>query len=114
MECTNELKIGDIVVAKMPFSNLGGVKARPALVVGITSWHEVILAMITSHDYRDEMSVPIPRECFLYAPARFHNEIRPASLHTMSKAVIAKKVGHVKPSILKEVQLKMRLACGMS
>lgn len=113
MDSSNILEVGDIVVAKMPFSDLRDNKARPALVVGISSWHEVVLAMITSRNYNDQMSVRIPRECFDYVPNVLHNEVRCASLHTTSKSVISKKIGRLKPNLLKDVQARMRKACEM-
>ncbi len=111
MNYDNELKIGDIVVTMFPYSDLSECKPRPALVVGISDWHDVVLAMITSRCYGDGIGVQLPSWCY-YQDARHkpapYSEIRPTRLNTISKSIISKKIGEAPESVLQEVKAKMR------
>ena len=104
------LKPGDIVVAKVPFSNLEGMKIRPALVLGVPNCNEVWVAKITSKPHFTRHSVLLDSSMFFYDPynpPKAHSEACISDLHTITKASISKVIGRVPPNVLAAARLKM-------
>jgi len=98
---------GEVVVLPFPFSNLGGHKVRPALVVANLTGNDMILCMITTQA-RDPDSVPLSNSDFTSGnlPADPCN-IRPNRLFTGEDTIVIKSRGHVSTSKMTEVTNKV-------
>ena len=55
---------GDVVVIPFPFSDLTGVKKRPALVITNLKGEDLILCQIASKTVKDEYAITITDEDF--------------------------------------------------
>ena len=86
---------GDIVVVVFPFSDLGGAKPRPALVVGEAARGDRILCQITSKDYHGDTVEIDPSADMLSGALRTISYVRPLKLFTASSKIIRAKVGRL-------------------
>jgi mRNA interferase MazF len=86
---------GDVILVPFPFSDLTGVKKRPALVLAdIEDGHEVICLMLTSVELKSEKheySIINWKEAGLLKPsiARIHR------LFTLHRNMVNKKLGRL-------------------
>jgi len=94
---------GDVVVIPFPFSDLSSSKRRPALVVAIASPDDIILAQITSRNFRDNYSIELADEDFVSDGLSLDSNIRPNKLFTAEISIIAYKAGCVSIQKMKEV-----------
>ena len=94
---------GDVVVIQFPFSDLSSSKRRPALVVAVASPDDIILAQITSHNFRDDCSIELANEDFVSGGLNLDSNIRPNKLFTAEISIIAYKAGCIKIQKMKEV-----------
>ena len=103
---------GDVVVIPFPFSDLTGVKKRPALVITNLKGEDLILCQITSKTVKDEYAITITDEDFEEGSLRQESYVRPNKLFTANKSIILYKVGKLKkqniekniPTIVKIIQ----------
>lgn len=103
---------GDVVVIPFPFSDLTGVKKRPALVITNLRGEDLILCQITSKTVKDEYAITITDEDFEEGSLRQESYVRPNKLFTANKSIILYKVGKLKkqniekniPTIVKIIQ----------
>jgi len=74
-----------------PYSDLKGVKKRPALVLADTGDEDIVVARITSESPRDAYDLLLDRwkEAGLLLPS----SVRLAKVATLSKALVLKKLG---------------------
>lgn len=94
---------GEIVFLPFPFSNLAGVKVRPALIVAMLDGGEIVLCQVTSKERRDHHAIPITQqdvEGILPLPSN----IRPNKLFTGNTALVNGHIGVLSREKLKEVE----------
>ena len=87
-------EFGDILLLNaFPFSQLGGVKKRPALVLADTGDEDLILCRMTSESVRDAHDFLIEdwKECGLLFPSC----VRVSKVATLSKQLVLKKLGRL-------------------
>ena len=87
---------GDVVVIPFPFSDLSGVKKRPALVLASLKGDDVILCQITSQYVKDSYALPLDNEGFSSGSLHKPSNVRPNRLFTAEKSIIIRKIGRVK------------------
>ncbi|MGH7195221.1 MAG: type II toxin-antitoxin system PemK/MazF family toxin [Candidatus Saccharimonadales bacterium] len=104
-----KLKIGQVVSIAFPFSDLTIKKLRPALIVAIGDFGDIILCQITSKTYSS--SNPI-----LLAPKDFHSGslpvksyARPDKLFTADPSVVSQIYGTLETAKLVAVLAAIRL-----
>ena len=112
------LSRGDVVLVPFPFTDLSSRKVRPALAVNVVG-EDVLVAFLSS-------VVPIsPR-----APTEFVLEpshpdfsktglkgattFKLAKLVCLHRSLILRKLGHVSPSIQRELDVRLARAVGLS
>ena len=83
---------GDIVVIPFPFSDLSGIKKRPALVIADLSGSDIILCQITSRQKQDQYAIPINDQDFRQTTLTVSSNIRPNRIFTAYKSMILRKV----------------------
>lgn len=93
---------GDVVVIPFPYSDLTGAKHRPALVIARVNTSDLILCQITSKANKDDVAVFLDSIDFAVGRLPIVSFIRPNKLFTADKSIIIKKIGTVKPAILRE------------
>jgi mRNA interferase MazF len=117
------LRRGDVVLADLPFSDLSGVKKRPALVVQCNRNNQrlddVILAMITSVVQRaateptQKLIDPITPEG--QASGLLHTSaVKCEHLITLHSQFISRVIGHLPSDIMKEIDGCLKESLGLS
>lgn len=87
---------GDIVIVSFPFSNLKSHKSRPALVVAVAEFDNLILCQITSQPYSSKNSIKLSKSNFKAGSLPIDSFIRPDKIFTADPNIISKKVGSLK------------------
>jgi mRNA interferase MazF len=95
---------GDIVIIPFPFSNLTGIKKRPALVVANLEGDDLILSQITSISRNDKYSVVLSDSDFKNGLLKQDSVIRANRLFTCEDSIIIYKIGNLKEYKIKEVE----------
>ncbi len=98
---------GDIVVLPFPFSDLSKSKKRPALVVANLQGADMILCQITSEAKVDDYSIVLTSSDFKKGSLNLTSMIRPNKLFTADKSIVLYKIGSLKESKIKEVEMKI-------
>ena len=94
---------GNVVVVPFPFSDLTGLKRRPALVLADLPGDDIILCQITSQQIKDRFSVPLTDTQFAEGSLPIISNIRPNRIFTADKNIIIRTSGTVKPLVLQQV-----------
>ncbi len=100
-------EMGDVLLLNaFPFSNLGEVKKRPAVVLADTGDQDVVLARITSESPRDlhDMEIPHWKDCGLLIPSC----IRLSKIATLSRRLIIRKLGRLGSPDRRRVRAKLK------
>ena len=79
---------GDVVVLSFPFSDLSGVKRRPALVLADLEGNDIILCQITTISKRDIYAIQIEDEDFTKGKLKTKSILRPNKIFTADKNLI--------------------------
>jgi len=86
---------GDIVLVPFPFSNQGGSKPRPAIVVSnskVNKSKDIILAQITSIQRADEYSYVLENKMITHLLLETNCEVRCHKLFIAEKSIVLKKI----------------------
>ena len=92
--------VGDVVVVPFPFSDLSGLKRRPALVLAALDGDDLVLCMITSRPVSDRYAVALNNVDFDSGGLPVPSNIRPSRLFTAHSSLCISVAGHVKPELL--------------
>lgn len=94
---------GDIVVLAFPYYDLSASKKRPALVLADLRGEDIILCQVTSQFIKDDYAIRLNNSDFIKGSLNKPSNIRPNRLFTGEKSIILRKIGTVKPEVLKQV-----------
>lgn len=103
-----KLTIGQVVSSVFPFSDLTTQKYRPALVVAIVDFDDVILCQITSRPYSSTSPIKLIASDFKKGSLPIDSYIRPDKLFTAEPSIASKIYGELKPEKLEHVRLCIR------
>jgi mRNA interferase MazF len=95
--------VGNVVLVAFPFSNLKGHKIRPALVLAIVEFDNLILCQITSKPYSSKTAIKLEKSDFESGSLPIVSFIRPDKLFTADKTIIREVAGKLSPKIEKVV-----------
>jgi len=100
----------DVVIVPFPFIEKGSTKRRPALVISKEAFNKgghAILAMITT---KTHLPWPGDTEIGYHADAGLHMPcIVRLKIFTLDNRLILKRIGHLSPNDIKEVDRNMHL-----
>jgi mRNA interferase MazF len=102
-----DYEFGDILLLNAyPFSDLSGIKKRPALVIADRGDEDVLVIRITSEEPRDDHDVSLDRwkEFGLVLPST----ARISKVATLSKKLVLKKIGKIGSPERKKVRAVLR------
>lgn len=99
-------KPGQVVLVPFPFSDLSGVKKRPALVLSTAEFNsrhdDLICCMVTSHLDGEAGCPVVSQRDMASGNLVFESKIKPYRLFTVDKGVVIKTLGVLGPKKLKE------------
>jgi mRNA interferase MazF len=99
---------GDILLVPFPFTNLGGIKKRPVLVLSHDSYNkksaDIITCGITSNVKDAQCSVLIDNSSLSSGSLPTQSRIKADKLFTLDKTIIIKKIGKIDKETMKAVK----------
>src|SRR3989338_525337 len=87
---------GEVVVLEFPFSNLIGVKRRPALIIKIPKGEDIIVLQITGKSQESSVEIPINKEDFKKGSLKINSYLRLDKIFSAEKSLIKYKIGLLK------------------
>ena len=103
-----QLVVGDVVIVTFPYSDLTGHKLRPALVLAIAEFDNLILCQITSKPYASKQAISLTKTDFRVGGLPIKSYIRPDKLFTAEPTIIKKIIGQLKPSSREKILSHVR------
>ena len=100
--------VGDVVLIPFPYADFSTFKKRPALVVGIAEFDNLILCQITSKAITSKKAIKLVAADFLKGSLNIESYIRPDKLFTVEKSVIEGVLGSLKTETVEVVQSAIR------
>jgi mRNA interferase MazF len=106
------LRRGDVVLVQFPFTDLSASKLRPALVVARVSGTDLVLAFISSsavvRNPRAERRLEPSDPEFAGTGLKVGSVIRLDRLATLSRILVARRLGHIGPDTERAVMASLR------
>jgi mRNA interferase MazF len=100
--------VGQVVASTFPFSDLSSQKLRPALVVAMGDFGDIILCQITSKAYSSSNPVQLAAADFAEGDLPVDSFIRPDKLFTADPSMIGKVYGMLEDAKLQQVLTALR------
>ena len=102
------LSVGEVVLARFPFSDLTSQKLRPCLVLGLAEFEDVILCQITSRSYRSKRAIALTKKDFRRGSIVVDSFIIPDKIATLDTSMIVRTLGELKKAKLDEVKAVLK------
>jgi mRNA interferase MazF len=103
-----QFEVGQVVSTLFPFSDLSGRKYRPALIVAIVDFNDLILCQITSKPYSSSMAVELSEDSFTKGRLPIKSYIRPDKLFTAEASIVSTVYGELELAKLRQVEKILR------
>jgi mRNA interferase MazF len=100
--------VGQVVSSNFPFSDLSSKKRRPAVIVAIVDFDDLILCQITSKPYASSNALTLKSADFKSGHLPIDSYIRPDKLFTSDISVIGKVHGVLKDQKLDILKQSLR------
>lgn len=97
---------GDLVVARIPFSDVSDSKIRPAVVVAELKGDDLILCSVTA-SRADCYSISLNNEDLIEGTLKFESRIRANIIFTVESNQIPYRIGHLKQEKVGELEEKL-------
>jgi mRNA interferase MazF len=103
-----KLAVGQIITSSFPFSDLSSTKLRPAIVVAIADFGDIILCQITSRAYSSTKFIKLSAKDFINGKLPVDSYIRPDKLFTADPSIVKNIYGEVTKAKLNETHIAIR------
>ena len=106
-------KKGAVVLVPFPFTDLSGVKVRPAIVISkIPMGEDVIVAFISSKETKVRKSdvAVLPSKV---NGLKSRSLVKCAKIATLEKKIILGELGTLESSVVKEIDKKLKFVLGV-
>lgn len=100
--------VGEVVLVPFPYADFSKFKKRPALVVGLADFDNLILSQITSKRDASTKAIILTDNEFSTGGLSLKSYIRPDKLFTIEQSIIEKKIGKLNKSKIEAVQTHIR------
>jgi mRNA interferase MazF len=100
--------VGQIVSSAFPFSDLKTHKYRPAVIVAVVDFDDLVLCQITSNPYSSSMAIMLLESDFANGGLLIKSYIRPDKLFTADASIVSAVYGELKPGKLQQVHTILR------
>lgn len=102
------LKQGDIILIPIPFTDLTSQKRRPVVIISTTTYNEenddIVVVSLTSNLEPRDFSITLTAEDLEEGTLKVTSMIRADKIYTLSKSIMIKTFGRVKPAILLKIR----------
>jgi len=98
---------GDVVILDFPFSSLLNSKRRPALIIKVPKWGDLIVSQITGKSQEISVEIPISKKDFKKGELKIDSYIRLDKIFSIEKSLIKYKIGLLKQEKFKEILEKL-------
>jgi mRNA interferase MazF len=96
------------VLVAFPYADFTKFKKRPALVVGMAEFDNIILCQITSKAETSKRAIPLANDDFITGGLNLDSFIRPDKLFTIEQSIIEHKAGRLQATKTERVKLRVR------
>jgi len=103
-----QFTVGQVVSSAFPFSDLKSKKYRPALIVAVVDFDNLILCQITSKPYSSSMAIELSEQDIAEGSLPVKSYIRPDKLFTADESIVSMKCGKLKPEKLQNTLAALR------
>lgn len=100
--------VGQVVSCIFPFSDLSSQKVRPAVIVAVVDFDDIILCQITSRVYTSSHPVQLQAADFADGGLPADSYIRPDKLFTADTSVVSNVYGTAEREKILEVHRAIR------
>jgi len=100
--------VGQIVSSAFPFSDLTTKKLRPAIIVALGDFDDIILCQITSKAYSSSKPIGLTATDFMEGGLPQDSFARPDKLFTADQSIVHKAYGTVSSSKLQQILTEIR------
>lgn len=83
-----QFTVGQVVSSAFPFSDLTSRKYRPALIMAIVDFDNLILCQITSKSYSSSMAIRLTQADFTKGSLPITSYLRPDKLFTAEASIV--------------------------
>jgi len=105
--------VGSVVLIKFPHSDLKSYKLRPALVVGLAEFNDIVLCQITSNGYSSKNVVTLRATGFTSGGLPVESFIRPDKLFATDSKIVSSQLGMVSTELMKTVRHRLGAMLGL-
>ena len=102
------IAVGNVVSVAFPYADFSRFKNRPALVVGLAEFDNLILCQITSQRLTSKRAIPISDKDFSKGSLRIRSFARPDKLFTAETAIVQKTIGNLTAVKRREILATIR------
>lgn len=99
--------VGSVVLVDFPYSDLSKLKKRPALVIGLADYENIIVCQITSKKFPNRLSTSLSDKDFKAGELQLDSFIRPDKIHTLGPNLVERTVGIINDKKMAEVRNKL-------
>ncbi len=103
-----QFKQGDVLIVPFPFSDLGGLRQRPVLVLSNNNYNDsckdIITCGITSNLKNAQCSVLLDNDNLLEGEIPIKSRIKVDKLFTLEKSIIKKKIARLDKECMEKVR----------
>jgi mRNA interferase MazF len=100
--------VGQVVSSNFPFSDLSSKKRRPAIVIAVAEFDDLILCQITSKSYSSKRAIRLTSNDFKSGSLPRDSYVRPDKLFTADTSVLDKIHGRLSDEKLEHVKQSLR------
>lgn len=97
---------GDVVVIRIPFTDLSSDKKRPALVIANLDGEDLILCQITSKEPLNNF-VKLTQKDFILSKLDVNSFVRVDKIFTLDSKMIEYKIGKITQDKITQVETKL-------
>lgn len=106
--------VGQVISSAFPFSDLTARKFRPALVVAVGDFEDLILCQITSKAYSSSNPIKLISADFVKGSLPVDSFVRPDKLFTTDASIVSRIYGELEPAKTAEILAAIRAIFSIS
>lgn len=103
-----KLAVGQVISSAFPFSDFATKKLRPALIVAVGDFGDIILCQITSKSYSSSRPIKLVAADFVHGSLPINSYVRPDKLFTADPSAVRNVYGTLHMAKLDEVLTALR------